>query len=97
MPDKRVAIDILNGAVWYSSLIEFSSAGGLAEENPVGGLVACPLEPVTVNKGFNPVDGMMIEGLPILGKLLSASSQKMRCKMWDPDPWYDQESGVVDQ
>ena len=95
LSDKRVAIDILDGAVWFSSLIEFSSAGGLSEENPVGGLIARPLEPLAINKGFNPMDRMRIERLPVFGKPFQALGQKMRCKMRDPDPGQYQKAGVV--
>jgi hypothetical protein len=62
---KRVAIDIFDGAIGSSCLVEFSSACGVAKEDPIGRTIADPFESFGIDEGFQKIDGVMIEPLAV--------------------------------
>lgn len=70
--DKGVAIDVFDGSIGFMSLVVFTSAGCFSEEDPVSGAVTGSFKAFCIDKGFQPVNGVMIESLPIRREGFSA-------------------------
>ncbi len=94
---KRVAMDILNGAVWFTGLVEFASTGGFSGKGPVGGPVAGSFEPFGIDKGLNPAGRVRMERLPVSGNPPRTSGQKIGAGMRDMNPGRNQKAGVVSE
>jgi hypothetical protein len=95
--DKRVAIDIFDGTIGSSRLIEFPSACGLAKEDPVGSTIAGAFEIPGIDEGFQKIDGMMIEPLPVRRNYSGTFGQKVGGQMRNTDPRQNQKAAVVSQ
>lgn len=72
---KRVAINVFDGAVGFMGLVIFASASGFSEIDPIAGTVAGSFKALSVHKGLQPIDWVMIESLPITREELSAFGQ----------------------
>lgn len=95
--DKREAVHGLDGGELFLSFVVFATSGSVTEENPVGGFVAGPPESLGIDKGLQPVDGMIVARLPILGNDLCTSTKQVGCEMGDSDPRQQKESRIIGQ
>jgi len=64
---ERVQIDILYDSMLIMHVSLFGSALGLAGTDPVGRFVAGALKPISFNKGFQQIQGIMIGINPVIG------------------------------
>lgn len=75
--------------------IPFPSAPGAAHGDPIGRLVASPLEAGGVHEGLQKCEGMMVGLLPIGGEDFGHFPQDMRSQVGNSDPREDKESGIL--
>lgn len=75
---------------------KFSPAFGLADMDPVGGLVTGALEPVDFNKCFHENRAVAIEHFPVGRKSFGSHGQEFGCEIFDVYPGQHEESGIVD-
>jgi len=95
--DKRVAIDVFDGTIGSSRLVEFPSACGVAKEDPIGSTIAGAFESFGIDEGFQKIDGVMIEPLPVRRNHPGTFGQKVRGQMCNPYPRQNQKAAVVSQ
>jgi len=65
VPMQRIKINRLRLTVVVIVVTLLGIALGLSHIDPVGGLIASPLKPALIHKGFSQIKGMTISGLPI--------------------------------
>jgi hypothetical protein len=65
----------------FLGFVIFSSTGGIAKENPVGGFIAGTLESFGINKGLQPVNRVIVICLPVRRYPSGASAQQVRCQV----------------
>jgi len=76
--------------------VEFSSALGLANVNPVGGAVAGCAKAFGVNEGFQQNGFESVAVFPVLRNSPGGARQDRGGEVLDFDPWEDEKAGVVD-
>ena len=64
--NKGIAVHGFDRFILLFSLVILASARGVTEKDPVGRLVAGTSKSLGVHKGFQPVNRMVIEVLPVL-------------------------------
>jgi hypothetical protein len=76
--DKVIAVHGLDRGKLFVSFIVLAPACGVTEKDPVGGAIACSAEPFGINEGFYPVDGVVVNLLPVCGDCPGTLGQQMR-------------------
>jgi len=76
-------------------LIIFPPTGGIARIDPVCGLVAGTGKAVFVHKGFEIIDRMVVDLLPVPGEDFGHAAQDVGGQRRNTHPGEDQKPGVV--
>ena len=92
---QRISPNRFDRAVWDVSLIVFTPAGGIADVDPSGGLVAGSLEPLAIDEGFGEINRMMVYRIPMIGQHPAHLPQNMRCQVLDANPGENEESAII--
>jgi len=79
----------------FLSFVIFPPSGCVAKEDPVGGLVACTPESFRINKGLQPENRVVAQGLPVSSNTIGTPAQQMGCQMWRLNPGQQEETGVI--
>ena len=64
----------------------FSGTFGVADTNPISGLVASTLKSALLTEGFQQVQGMAIDTNPVIRDSLGIEAQEFRCQVFNADP-----------
>ena len=93
---EGIEVDVLDGKSILILDVEFSPTLGLADIDPVGGLVAGSLETAALDEGLEE-DGSKREAFsPIVLDAACGQSEEMGGEAFGSDPGEDEEAGVVD-
>src|ERR1700691_2932989 len=76
-------------------LIVFAAPRGSPQHHPVRRPIACPAEPLRVDEGFQIIDRMPVDALPILRQVTRHAAQNVRGQMRYRDPRQYQKARVV--
>src|ERR1039457_7607839 len=76
-------------------LIVFAAPGGPPQHHPVRRPIAGPSEAFRIDEGFQKVDRVSVDVLPILRDLAGHSTEDMRCQVRYSDPGQNQKACVV--
>jgi len=64
----------------------FSGTFGVADKNPISGLVASALKSALLNEGFQQIQGMVIDTDPVVRDSLGIEGQDFRGQVFYSDP-----------
>lgn len=76
-------------------MVVFAPAGGIAQVNPIGSLIAYSGESLLIDKGLQVIYPMAIAVLPVGGYLPDGERQQVRSEIFDLDPGQYQKSAVI--
>ncbi len=94
---KRFEPDIFDRQCIFVTHVEFATALGLADLNPIGGLVASSGETGDFTEGLKHGGKNRVALQPIVRQAFFAACQNMGSQVGDANPWQDQKAGVVDE
>src|SRR5260370_9421437 len=75
--------------------IVFAAPRGLPQPQPVRRPIAGPAESFRIDEGFQKIDRMPVDALPILRDLAGHATEDMRCQVRYSDPGQNQKARVV--
>jgi hypothetical protein len=78
---QGIAVHGLDGGEFITGFVVFTEARDGPEVNPVGGPVTGADETFGIDEGFQPVDGVVVDPLPIGGGGFCYSAKQMGSKM----------------
>src|ERR1019366_4207536 len=93
---KRVQPAVLDGHDLLVDRALLAAADGLADMDPVGGLVASATVTYRLDEGFEQHRAIAVALMPMVGQLAGDQRQDLRGEPFGLDPGQDQEAGVVD-
>lgn len=93
--NQRVKKDSFNRTRKPVVNVPFTSSLGETHMNPVGRLIAGPLESFAIHKGLQKDNRMVVNFLPVLWEDSGHSAQEVRCQMRNLDPGQNEEAGVL--
>ena len=64
----------------------FSGTFGVADTNPISGLVASTLKSALLNEGFQQIQGMVIDTDPVVRDSPGIEGQEFGCQVFNADP-----------
>ena len=95
IPGEGIAHHSFERTVCFACLVVFAPACGQSEIEPVGREITGSFEAPLINKGFQVIDGMLVDALPVPDKDLGHLGQDMGSQTKDLDPGQDEEPAVV--
>ena len=96
MLGEGIEPEALGGQSGGAISIEFSSALGLADVDPVGGSITGSSEALVVDEGFQKDGVIGIAAVPVLGELANHLGEHFRGQIGGLDPREDEEASVID-
>src|SRR3990167_5623947 len=91
---ERVAQHLLEGPVGSLTRRVLATTRGQTEKNPVGGSVARAAKPLGVNKGFQIIERVSVETLPVARQHPRHTTENVRCHVSHLHPLQNEESAV---
>ena len=88
--------DALDGLGFAMQPVELAAPLGVAEAQPVGGLVACAGEARLLDEGLKQHRSIGVSDMPVFDQATGGESEDPRGEVLALDPRQDEEAGVVD-